>query len=176
MNFTCIMSDILLANGTLFDKLKTHKQGLKHYAFSVFLFNKNGELLLQKRAINKYHSGGLWSNTCCSHFRNENEFQNKEITAIERLKEKLGIDFIGDLQFVKIFEYQTQVGDLIENEIDYIFTGEIDDDIANISKNINKNEAEEVKFMSLNELKNDIKTNSELYTEWLKLILNNNIF
>lgn len=166
------MSDILLANGALFDKLKTHKQGLKHYAFSVFLFNKNGELLLQKRAVNKYHSGGLWSNTCCSHFRNENEFQNKEITAKQRLKEELGIDFTGDLQLMKLFEYQAQVGDLIENEIDYIFTGEIED----VSQNINQNEAEEVKFMSLNELKHDIKTNSELYTEWLKLILNNDIF
>ena len=145
------MSGILLANGTLFDKLETHKQGLKHYAFSVFLFNKNGELLLQKRAVNKYHSGGLWSNTCCSHFRNENEFQNKEITAKQRLKEELGIDFTGDLQLMKLFEYQAQVGDLIENEMDYIFTGEINDDIANISKNKKKNEAEEVKFVSLNE-------------------------
>lgn len=170
------MSGILLANGTLFDKLETHKQGLKHYAFSVFLFNKNGELLLQKRAVNKYHSGGLWSNTCCSHFRNENEFQNKEITAKQRLKEELGIDFTGDLQLMKLFEYQAQVGDLIENEMDYIFTGEINDDIANISKNINKNEAEEVKFVSLNELKNDIKIHDNFYTEWLKLILNNNIF
>ena len=170
------MSDILLANGTLFDKLETHKQGLKHYAFSVFLFNKNGELLLQKRAVNKYHSGGLWSNTCCSHFRNIKEFQNKQNTAKRRLKEELGIDFTGDLHLMKVFEYQTQVGDLIENEIDYIFTGEIDDNIANISKNINKNEVEEVKFLSSNELKNDIKTNSNLYTEWLKLILNNDIF
>ena len=98
------------------------------------------------------------------------------MTAKIRLKDELGIDFTDDLKFIKIFEYQTQVGDLIENEIDYIFTGEIDDDIANISKHINKNEVEEVKFLSLDELKNNIKTNSNLYTEWLKLILNNDIF
>ena len=71
------MSDVLLTDNTLFDKLDTHKKGLKHYAFSVFLFNKKGEFLLQKRATNKYHSGGLWSNTCCSHFRNIDEFNNK---------------------------------------------------------------------------------------------------
>ena len=168
------MSNVLLTDNTLFDKLDTHKKGLKHYAFSVFLFNKKGELLLQKRVINKYHSGGLWSNTCCSHFRNVDEFNNKEKTAKNRLQEELGVDFKGSLNFVDVFEYNEKVNNgLIENEVDYIFTGLIIDDIANIRNNINTDEVEDVIFLTLKELKKDIQDNNEKYTKWLKLIIKN---
>ena len=93
------MSEILLADGTLFDKLEAHKQGLQHYAFSVFLFAKNN-LLLQKRSMKKYHSGGLWTNTCCSHFGGFDDLNNKEKTAARRLYEELGMDYKRDLHLV----------------------------------------------------------------------------
>ena len=167
------MSDVLLTDNTLFDKLDTHKKGLKHYAFSVFLFNIKGEFLLQKRATNKYHSGGLWSNTCCSHFRNVDEFNNKEKTAKNRLQEELGVDFKGSLNFVDVFEYNEKVNNgLIENEVDYIFTGLIDDDIVAIREKINKNEAEDVDFIDLEGLKYDINNNSHKYTKWFYLMMN----
>ena len=173
MSFTDIMSDILLANNTFFDKLEAHKRGLKHYAFSLFLFNKNGEMLIQKRALTKYHSGGFWSNACCSHFRDKNEFQNKENTAKNRLEEEIGIDFQEDLKFVDVFEYCENVGNgLIENEIDYIFTGLIDDDT---NFELNKNEVECVKFVSIDELKQDVLKNAHKYTIWFHLILENQI-
>ena len=164
---------ILTDNFNKYDKLEVHKKGVKHYAFSVFLFNKKNELLIQKRAKEKYHSGGLWSNTCCSHFRNKTEFKNKKKTIRNRLKEELGIIYNGNLKFLKIIEYNVNVNNgLIENEIDYVYIGFIDENLNNLEKNINKYEVDDVKFITLNNLKKDIKKNKDKYTIWLDIIIN----
>ena len=166
------MNKILLTDDTLYDKLKAHKEGLKHFAFSVFLFDDNGKLLLQKRAKNKYHSGGLWSNTCCSHFKDLNEFDNRIKTAKKRLLDELGLQFDGVLNEVCILEYKANVDDdLIENEKDYIFTGILNEDKTQFSLNVD--EVEEIKFITLDDLKKEIALNKDKYTEWLKIICNN---
>jgi isopentenyl-diphosphate delta-isomerase len=164
------MCKILLTDQTIFDKLEAHKKGLKHFAFSIFMFNSNGELLLQKRAKNKYHSSGLWSNTCCSHFTKKNDIKNRKQVAKKRLFEELGVRFNGELNEIFVFEYNAMVGqDLIENEFDYVFKGKLNDDECIFS--INKEEVEEIKFVNIEWLKNDIKLNPDKYTEWLKLIV-----
>ena len=175
------MSNILLTNGELCDKLKAHQLGLQHYAFSILLFNENNEILLQKRAKCKYHSGGLWSNTCCSHFRNNKEFANKEDTAKARLKEELGIDFNNALTHITTFSYNKPViannnnndNDdkyLIENEVDDVFVGKI---TSNTKLHLNKNEVDDVKFVNFDKLAIAIKTNNSIYTPWLIEIMNN---
>ena len=170
------MSKILLADKTLCDKLKAHKEGLRHFAFSVFLFNSDNELLLQKRAKSKYHSGGLWSNACCSHFADKNELKNCRRTVKKRLLDELGIVFNGELKEIGIFEYNSDVGnDLIENEIDYIFSGFISDNECSNFR-LNPDEVECVKFVDIGWLKDDIKIHPENYTKWLKLILDNKKF
>lgn len=176
------MSDILLTNGELCGKLTTHQLGLQHYAFSILLFNENNEILLQKRAKCKYHSGGLWSNTCCSHFRNNKEFANKEDTAKARLKEELGIDFNNALTHILTFSYNKPViannnnndNDdkyLIENEVDDVFVGKI---TSNTKLFLNENEVDDVRFVKFDKLIMDINTNSTIYTPWLIEIMSNN--
>ena len=173
------MSDILLTNGELCDKLKIHQLGLQHYAFSILLFNENNEILLQKRAKCKYHSGGLWSNTCCSHFRNNKEFANKEDTAKARLKEELGIDFNNALTHITTFSYNKPVISnnsndddkyLIENEIDDVFVGKI---TSNTKLLLNQNEVDDVKFVNFDKLAIEIKTHNSIYTQWFIEIMNN---
>ena len=161
------MNKILLDNNELFDKLQTHKQGLRHFAFSLFLFNEKNELLLQKRSINKYHSGGLWSNTCCSHFKNIEEKNNITNAIQNRVFEELGIKYTEPMTNISIYEYNENVGNgLIENEIDYIFLGRIKN---NFEFNLNKDEAEEIKFIDFQFLLKNI--NKDIYTVWLYNIL-----
>ena len=163
------MNKILLSDDTLYDKLKAHKEGVKHFAFSVFLFDTDGKLLLQKRAKNKYHSGGLWSNTCCSHFKDLNEFDNRVKTAKKRLFDELGLQFDDILHEIGVFEYKANVGnDLMENEIDYIFTGILNKKELNFA--LNTEEVEAIKFITLDDLKKEIALNKDKYTEWLKII------
>jgi isopentenyl-diphosphate delta-isomerase len=142
------------------EKLKAHLEGKLHRAFSVFIFNKKGELLLQKRAKSKYHSGGLWSNTCCSHPRHG--FDPKE-EAKKRLKEEMGIET--DLKKIFSFTYKKKVGKLIEHEFDYVFIGKFNENpIAD------KKEVEDWKWINKNYLEGEIKENPEKYTPWLKII------
>ena len=163
------MNKILLENNTLFDKLETHKKGLKHFAFSVFLFNEKNELLIQKRSKNKYHSNGLWSNTCCSHFKSLEEKNNIEETIKNRIFEELGLKYNEKIQQLTIYNYNENVtDDLIENEIDYIFIGKINN---NVVFNLNKEEVEEIKFLNFEKLVKEINKNN--YTIWFYKILNN---
>ena len=182
------MNSILLSNYTLCDKIETHRQGLQHFAFSLFIFNKNGEMLIQKRSKNKYHSGGLWSNACCSHFKNIEEFNNKDRTALNRVYEELGHNIFNkygycknedtSIHYVCQFDYCEGVGNnLIENEQDFIFFAICCDDYSktmNIS--FNKNEVEEVRFIGVDDFLLDKKNNSEKYTKWLLDIVNEGIF
>jgi isopentenyl-diphosphate Delta-isomerase len=147
--------------GTM-EKMEAHKQGLLHRAFSVLLFNSQGEILLQKRADEKYHSAGLWTNTCCSH---PAPGENIEDAARRRLKEEMGIDVQPRLLYK--FIYRTPLDkDLIEHELDYVFVGRF-----NGEPNINTKEVSEWKYMDLQLLKKDLFEHPDRYTHWFKLIL-----
>jgi isopentenyl-diphosphate delta-isomerase type 1 len=146
------------------DKLEAHQKGLLHRAFSIFIYRvyqDSIELLLQKRHPEKYHSGGLWTNTCCSH---PYPHENIKEAAIRRLREEVGIT--ANLKEIGIFYYCKPVGNnLIENEMDHVFMGEIHPP-AEIQ--FNPEEISEIKWIEINQLKKDIQENSKLYTVWLE--------
>ena len=144
------------------EKLDVHRKGKLHRAFSVFVFNSKGELLIQKRAKRKYHSGGLWSNTCDGHPRPNKKIEDE---AKKRLREEMGFEC--DLREVFNFTYKRKVGDLIEHEIDHILVGEFSK-----KPKPNKKEVEDYKWVSYSDLKKDVKTNPQNYTSWFKLIFN----
>lgn len=163
-----MMEEIILVDefdneiGTM-EKMEAHRKGLLHRAFSVLLFNSKGELLLQKRAKNKYHSGGLWTNTCCSHPLPQESIQQ---AARRRLNEEMGIDLVPTFAFK--FIYKTDLDKrLIEHEYDHVYTGVFDG-----TPSINKDEVEEWKFMDLDSLRQDMKRYPEAYTTWFKIIVN----
>ncbi len=146
------------------EKLRAHQEGKLHRAFSIFIFNKKGELLLQKRAKEKYHSGGLWSNTCCSH---PGPGLNIKEEAEKRLEEEMGIKT--GLREVFSFIYRARVGKLIEYEFDHVFFGRFDGE-----PKINKKEVEGWRWVSLDKLEKDIRENPQRYTFWLKKIIKKN--
>jgi isopentenyl-diphosphate delta-isomerase type 1 len=129
-------------------KEEAHQKGLRHRAFSVFLVRKNNnagyEVLIQKRQIDKYHSGGLWSNTCCSHPQKGSELVKE---AEKCLLFEVGV-VSPPLQKIGIVEYKASVGNnLIEHEIDHVFCGFFEHNDSNI--NFNRDEIEELKWMTL---------------------------
>ena len=144
----------------LMPKLEAHQKGLLHRAFSVFIFNSDYKLLLQKRASSKYHSGGLWTNTCCSHPRDGEDIID---AANRRLNEEMGIKT--SLRKVFDFIYTAELdNNLIENEFDHVFYGVYDTDPI-----LNKEEAEDYKWIDMETLKNDIENNKDQYTVWFKI-------
>ena len=144
----------------LMPKLEAHQKGLLHRAFSIFIFNSKYELLLQKRASSKYHSGGLWTNTCCSHPREGEEILD---AAKRRLIEEMGIDT--SLRKVHDFIYKAELdNNLTEHEFDHVFYG-----IYNEDPIINKDEADDFKWIDMDSLNEDIKTNGDNYTIWFKI-------
>jgi isopentenyl-diphosphate delta-isomerase len=145
--------------GTM-DKMAAHRLGKLHRAFSVFVFNTSGELLLQQRAYSKYHSGGLWTNTCCSHPR-----LGESITeaAYRRLNEEMGITCI--LDHVFNFTYNARVGHgLIENEFDHVFFS-ISDDIPQPDPG----EVADFIYIQPDKLAVQLKEHPERYTSWLAI-------
>ena len=150
------------------EKMQAHQKGVLHRAFSVFLFNSNGDTLLQKRASSKYHSPNLWTNSCCSHPRKDEGVVD---AANRRLGEELGIPMGLKLNLEKSFSftYRAELDNgLIEHELDHVLKGFIDD--YNFS--FNKEEVEEVRWVSMKELPLGVKEFPERYTEWFKIILN----
>jgi len=144
------------------EKMEAHEKGLLHRAFSVFLFNKKGEMLLQQRAFAKYHSGGLWTNACCSHPR------KGEVTieaAHRRLEEEMGFDCEVKKAFDFIYKSKLD-NDLTEHELDHVFLGEYEGLI-----DPNPEEVESYKYISISDLKEDVKSNPNSYTEWFKICL-----
>lgn len=142
-------------------KITVHQQGLLHRAFSVIVINKNKEILLQKRAATKYHSGGLWSNTCCSH---ANLYETTISTATKRLTEEMGISC--HLEYTYSFKYYTYFSNgLIENEIDHVFIG-----YSDTNPTINHTEAEDFRWITYNKLIKDITLSPQNYTYWFKRI------
>ena len=146
----------------LMEKQQAHVNGLLHRAFSVFLFNKNGEMLLQKRASSKYHSPNQWTNAVCSHPR-ENETYHD--AAIRRLQEELGIETQLTEKFH--FIYKADVGgNLWEHELDHVFVGQYEGQF-----NLNTEEVSEVRYITLENLNEEVKNQPENFTEWFKIIL-----
>lgn len=152
------------------EKLKAHQLGLLHRAFSVFLFRNPTspraelEILMQQRHPQKYHCGGLWTNTCCSHPR-ENE--STLSAAARRLHEELGIS--AELKQVGHFIYKAELSNgLTEHELDYVFVGEYD----GVIDQFNPDEIAQAKWMKLSDLEQDMAIHPELYTPWLKQALN----
>ena len=145
----------------LMGKMEAHKKAVLHRAFSVFIFNDKGELMLQQRALNKYHSPGLWTNTCCSHQRDgETNIQAGK----RRLEEEMG--FKCELKESFWFVYKAAFDNgLTEHELDHVMIGYYDDD-----PKINKEEVASYKWMLLEDVKKDIAQHPELYTEWFKII------
>lgn len=146
----------------LMDKLSVHQEGLLHRAFSVFIFNFNNELLLQQRADEKYHSGGLWSNTCCSHPNNSEKIEE---TVSRRLKEEMGIECKTHFQFKFIYYTDFENG-LKEYELDHIYFGRSDEKPCP-----DFTEVKDWKYMNLETLNEEIILNPESYSTWLKLCL-----
>jgi isopentenyl-diphosphate delta-isomerase len=147
----------------LMEKMEAHEKGLLHRAFSVFVFNSNNELMLQQRAESKYHSGGLWTNTCCSHPR---EGELLEAAAHRRLMEEMGFDCELFHEFSFIYKAELDNG-LTEHELDHVFFG-----FYNEMPTINKDEVSDWKFLSLNDIKSNMHNHPENYTEWFKIIFN----
>jgi len=144
------------------EKIKAHVEGRLHRAFSIFIFNSKNELLLQRRAKSKYHCGGLWTNTCCSHPQIGELLKD---AVKRRLKEEMG--YVCDLKKHFSFMYKATLGkNLYEHEYDHVFVGNYDG-----SPNLNLDEADEWKWISLDELKKDVLKNTEKYTPWFKIIL-----
>jgi len=145
----------------LMPKMEAHEKGLLHRAFSVFIFNERNELMLQQRALSKYHSPGLWTNTCCSHQR---EGESNIEAGKRRLQEEMG--FSTDLKDTISFIYKAPFDNgLTEHEFDHILVGNYND-----APELNLEEAESWKWMDLEEVKNDMELNPSVYTEWFKII------
>ena len=147
----------------LMEKLEAHQKALLHRAFSIFILNSKGELLLQQRALNKYHSGGLWTNTCCSHPRAKEQTID---AAHRRLKEEMGFDCELTEKFSFLYKTPFDNG-LTEHELDFIFIGEF-----NGIPNINPQEVKDYAWMMIEDVLLDAKQFPNKYTEWFKIILN----
>lgn len=143
------------------EKMEAHRKALLHRAVSVFIVNTKGEWILQKRAFDKYHSNGLWTNTCCTHpFPGESNIDS----AKRRLKEEMGINC--ELQELFSFTYKEKLdNELTEFEFDHVFFGVSDNPPV-----INLSEVEAWKAISFEDLHDNIQTNPENYTIWFKKI------
>ncbi|MAD97998.1 MAG: isopentenyl-diphosphate delta-isomerase [Flavobacteriaceae bacterium] len=145
----------------LMPKMEAHEKAELHRAFSVFIFNDQKELMLQQRAKHKYHSPLLWTNTCCSHQRaGESNIEAGK----RRLQEEMG--FTTEIKEVFSFIYKAPFDNgLTEHELDHVMVGHYNGDPI-----INREEVEDFRWMTLDAVKNDIRTNPHLYTAWFKII------
>ncbi len=145
----------------LMPKMEAHEKALLHRAFSVFVFNDNNELMLQQRAWHKYHSPGLWTNTCCSHQR---DGETNLEAGKRRLHEEMG--YVTELEETTSFIYKAPFDNgLTEHEYDHIMIGYYNDE-----PNINEDEVADWKWMNLEDVKVDIALHPEKYTAWFKII------
>jgi isopentenyl-diphosphate delta-isomerase len=145
----------------IMDKMEAHEKGFLHRAFSIFVLNDKNELLIQQRAEHKYHSGGLWTNTCCSH---PMPGENTEDAAGRRLKEEMGIECHLSPAFA--FTYKADVGNgLVEHEYDHVFTGS-----HNGSCYPDPEEVMAYQYIGLTELSEWMAKEPESFTEWMKIV------
>ncbi len=144
----------------LMPKMEAHVLGRLHRAFSVFVFNSKGELLLQQRAYDKYHSGGQWTNTCCSHPRSGEETID---AAKRRLMEEMGMQCA--ISHIFSFQYKAEVSEgIIENEFDHVFFG-----VSDNLPEINPSEVSAYKYVDMNTLGDELKRNPDTYSAWLNI-------
>jgi isopentenyl-diphosphate delta-isomerase len=145
--------------GTM-EKMEVHQKALLHRAFSIFIFNEKGEMLLHKRADRKYHSGGLWTNACCSHPRpGEDTLQAAHI----RLQEEMGFDTTLQKAFDFVYKAPFDNG-LTEHEFDHVFTGTYAGTIQP-----NPDEVSDYCYMPVAEIRNSLQSHPRKYTEWFKI-------
>ncbi len=145
--------------GTI-DKMEAHKQGLLHRAFSVFIFNSKGEMLMQQRALTKYHSAGLWTNACCSH-----PMPGEKTTdaAQRRLMEELG--FEAPIEKIFDFTYKAEFDNgLTEHEFDHVFAGEYEGEI-----DANPDEVKDFCYKEISEIKNMLQEHPQKFTAWFHI-------
>lgn len=142
------------------EKLEAHQQPILHRAFSVFIFNSKGEMLLQKRAATKYHSANLWTNACCSHPR---PYETVQIAAERRLKEEMG--FSTNIKPAFTFTYQANFDNgLSEYEFDHVFVGTYDGELL-----LNNDEVQDFTYQSLQAIEELIISKPEIFTAWFKI-------
>jgi len=159
------MEEVILVNAQdeecgRMEKMEAHRKGVLHRAFSIFIFNYKNEMLLQQRAVNKYHSGGLWTNACCSHPKPNEAL---EAAATRRLYEELGFETSLEKLFDFIYNTSFENG-LTEYEFDHVFSG-----IYNGEVNINKAEVHDFCYRSVDEIESNLKTHPQKFTEWFKI-------
>ena len=145
--------------GTM-DKMDAHRKPHLHRAFSVFIFTSRGEMLLQQRNLSKYHSGGLWTNACCSH---PAPGEDTKVAAQNRLYEEMGFSTALMEVFQFTYEHRFENG-LYEHEFDHVFAGIYDGPV-----NPDSNEAKDYCFKTLEEIKVSLQTHPSKYTPWFKL-------
>ena len=142
------------------EKMEAHRQGLLHRAFSIFLINDRAEMLLQQRALNKYHSGGLWTNACCSHPK---PGESTDHAAERRLREEMGV--VCNLNPIFQFSYKSSLNNgLIEHEFDHVYLGKF-----NGVPVVNEQEVSDWKYLSIPEIQEDLENNPKLYSSWFKI-------
>ena len=144
----------------IMEKLEAHRKGILHRAFSIFIFNNKNEMLLQQRAVNKYHSGGLWTNACCSHPRPGEE---TEAAAVRRLKEELG----SETPLEKIFNFTYKASfenGLMEYEFDHVFFGMYDGAVVQ-----NEEEVMNFQFETVEKIAERITLEPENFTAWFRI-------
>lgn len=144
------------------EKWEAHVKGVLHRAVSVVVFNSEGKMLLQQRAHSKYHTPGLWSNTCCSHPR---PGESAEAAAHRRLQEEMG--FFTPLQKILVFTYKVRFDNgLTEHEVDHLFIGTFNQDPVP-----NPEEVADIKWIAPDHLLADMKVHPEIYTAWFRIIM-----
>ena len=159
------MEEVILVNerdeqtGTI-EKMEAHRKALLHRAFSVFIFNTKGEMLLQQRALGKYHSPGLWTNACCSHPRPGEEVA---AAAARRLKEEMGIGATLTKMFDFIYRTEFDNG-LTEFEFDHVYIG-----THNGQLYPNKQEVNDYCFRSMEAIEQDLERQPATYSSWFKI-------
>ncbi len=153
----------------IMEKLKAHEYGLLHRAFSVFIFNAKGEMLIQKRAASKYHSPNLWTNACCSHPKPNEDLQT---ACKRRLKEEIGIQTDSNLLHLGHLLYKANFENgLTEHEYDHILKLNTEDTPV-----LNPEEASEYRYISIDQLMEELEKNPETFTVWFKLIMEKDYF
>ena len=144
----------------LMEKMEAHINPTLHRAFSIFIFNSKNEMLLQQRALSKYHTPGLWTNTCCSHPRDGESLHD---ATNRRLQEEMGMQCELKEAFSFIYKADVMQG-LVEHEFDHVFIGTSDD-----LPIINKDEVESFRYDTVENIKGDIERNPQNYTAWFKI-------
>jgi isopentenyl-diphosphate delta-isomerase len=145
----------------LMPKMEAHEKAVLHRAFSVFVVNDKNELMLQQRALEKYHSPGLWTNTCCSHQR---DGEGNIEAGLRRLDEEMG--FTTSLEYLFNFIYKAPFDNgLTEHELDHVMLGRYEGNPV-----INPEEVASWKWMNIEEINSDLKNNPDSYTVWFAII------